>query len=226
MENSEYEIFKAIVDFIIDLDTVYGSKYKSISLYKRLVSKMSILNTDPIRKHIAVFAAFCADNKLALESGDMSNLPQPLLKYSDRVFVQLDTVVAKSDVETNKTILKHLLTINALINSSDKTAVALLSNANVSRNSTDDVLTDLINTVTESIDPRSGADPVSAAMGLISSGKLSNIISTMTTGVTNGTINTEAMLKKVTSMYMQVTKDDRDAPDINSIISTVTKSIS
>jgi hypothetical protein len=222
MENSEYEIFKAIVDFIIDLDSVYGTKHKSISLYRRLVSKMSIVNIDPIRKHIAVFTKFCSENKSALESGDLGTLSQPLLKYSDRVFVQLDTVVAKSDSETNKIILKHLLTINALINSTDKSALALLSTRG---NDTDDVLSDLINTVTESIDPTS-TDPMSAVMGLISSGKFTNMVSSMARGVASGSVNPEAMLKKVTSMYMQVTQDDKDAPDINTIISTVTKSIS
>ena len=222
--SSEYEIFKAIADFVIDLDSVYGSKYKSVSLYKRLVSKMSIVNEEPIRKHIAVFAEFCASNSAALEAGDLTALTQPLIKYSDRVFVQLDTIVAKADVETKSTILNHLLTINALVNSGDSKAIALLSKIG-KRNTTDDLISNIINTVSESIDPRTTQDPMSAVMGLVSSGKFTGMISSMAQGVANGSVNPEDMLKKVTSMYMQVTKDDKDAPDINTIISSVTKSM-
>lgn len=221
---SEYEIFRAIADFIIDLDSVYGSKYKSVSLYRRLVSKMTVANEEPIRKHIAVFSQFCAANAAALESGDLSSLSQPLLKFSDRVFVQLDTILAKADAETTRTILTHLLTINALVHAGDSKALALLSSAG-KRSPADDMISDIMRTVTESIDPGMSQDPLTAVMGLVSSGKFTSMISSMAQGVASGSVNPEDMLKKVTSMYMHVTKDDKDAPDINTIISSVTKSI-
>lgn len=222
MSTKTYEIFKAIVDFVVDLDTVFGQRHRSISLYRRLVSKMSEANAEPVRKHVELFAQFCAENIEALESGDLQRLAQPLLKYSDRVYIQLDTLAAHAEPSVAKTILEHLLTINALINSTDGKALALL---NASRPSVDTILDELLATVSDTIDPAAASNPAAAAMSLISSGKIASLISTMTRGVQDGSFSTETMIKKLTSIYSKATENDKNAPDISTIFDNVQKSL-
>lgn len=221
MSTKTYEIFKAIVDFVVDLDTVFGQRHRSISLYRRLVSKMSEANAEPVRKHVELFTQFCAENAEAFETGDLQRLAQPLLKYSDRVYIQLDMLAAHAEPCVAKTILEHLLTINALINTDSK-ALALL---NASRPSVDTILDELLTTVSNTIDPAAASNPAAAAMSLISSGKIASLISTMTRGVQDGSLSTETMIKKLTSIYSKATENDKNAPDISTIFENVQKSL-
>ncbi len=218
MDQHEFTIFKAISDFVSDLNTVYGEKHKSIALYHRLVSKTTIVDKDPVRKHINVFARFCDANSKALEEKDAGNIVDPLIKYSDRVFVKLDTVMEHSDSDTRAAIWNHLLTINALIHPGERSLELLRT----SRASDEDFITDIIDAVSSNIDPTTTTNPMAAAMALVSSGKLTDIISSMSDKFASGTLDPETMLKKVSSMYSKMTEGDKDAPDIGTIISSIT----
>ncbi len=218
MDQHEFTIFKAISDFVSDLNTVYGEKHKSIALYHRLVSKTTIVDKDPVRKHINVFARFCDANSKALEEKDAGNIVDPLIKYSDRVFVKLDTIMEHSDSDTRAAIWNHLLTINALIHPGERSLELLRT----SRASDEDFITDIIDAVSSNIDPTTTTNPMAAAMALVSSGKLTDIISSMSDKFASGTLDPETMLKKVSSMYSKMTEGDKDAPDIGTIISSIT----
>jgi len=219
MDQHEFAIFKAISDFVADLNTVYGEKHKSIALYHRLVSKTTILDKDPVRKHIGVFTRFCDANSKALEEKDANRIVDPLIKYSDRVFVKLDTIMEHSDSETRAAIWNHLLTINALIYPGERSLELLRTSREASD---DDFITDIIDAVSSNIDPTTNTNPMAAAMALVSSGKLTDIISSMSDKFASGTLDPEAMLKKVSSMYSKMTEGDKDAPDIGTIISSIT----
>lgn len=223
MDTQRFTIFKAIVDFINDLDIVFGKQYKTVALYKRLVVKTTIIHEIPVNKHINTFKEFLENNIEALETKNNSKILSPIIKYSDRVFINIQTLLSKSDNETASAIWNHLLNINTLINPSEKSLVLFKESINSQSENDEDFIQDIINTVTDSIDPNSVSDPMSAAMSLINSGKLTNIMSSMTEKFTNGTLNPEQMLKKVTQMYTNVTQGHTDAPDINSIISSLNK---
>lgn len=219
MDQHDFTIFKAISDFVSDLYTVYGEKHKSIALYHRLVSKTTIVDKDPVQKHIAVFTRFCDANSKALEERDASKIVDPLIKYSDRVFVKLDTIMEHSDKETRTAIWNHLLTINALIHPGERSLELLKTSSEAGD---DDFITDIIDAVSSNIDPVTNANPMAAAMALVSSGKLTDIISSMSDKFASGTLDPEALLRKVSGMYSKMTEGDKDAPDIGTIISSIT----
>ena len=48
-------IFKAISEFVFDLELVFGKTHKEVLLYKRLLSKTTILNEGPVKRHVNYF---------------------------------------------------------------------------------------------------------------------------------------------------------------------------
>ncbi len=218
MDAKTFSVFKAIADFVVDLDTVFGSENKPIAFYKSLVEKTTIIHEKPVLKHIELFKTFCTENISALTERDSSKLKQATIAYSERVFINVQQVLTGGNKETRDAIWKHLLTINALINPTEDALVLLQSS---DKRNSDDLIQDIIDTVTENVDPSSTGDPIAAAMRLVNSGKLASIITNLTEQFTNGTLNPEAMLKKVTQMYSNVTQGDSNAPDISSLLSSI-----
>ena len=115
IDNSSVLIFKAITTFINDLHTEFGAKYKSISLYHRLLEKTGIMHTGPVLKHIDCFRSFFEKNKEAMETQDMKKFVDPKISYSERVYVDMENVLRHSDKESASIIWKHLLTIWGVI---------------------------------------------------------------------------------------------------------------
>ena len=107
IDNSSVLIFKAITTFINDLHTEFGAKYKSISLYHRLLEKTGIMHTGPVLKHIDCFRSFFAKNKEAMEAQDMKKFVDSKITYSERVYVDMENVLRHSDKESASIIWKH-----------------------------------------------------------------------------------------------------------------------
>jgi len=219
-------IFKAISEFVFDLDLVFGKTHKEVLLYKRLLSKTTILNEGPVKRHVNIFKTFIDSNISAIIEKCTDNLATHKLVYSERVFIDLYTLLKECDKDTETAVWNHLLKINALINPSEQ-SLALTSFLNNHSKSTlssageDDLLSDLITTVKDSLTGETVSNPMETAMSLVSSGKLSNIISTMTQKFSSGALNPEDLLKKVMNIYTTETQGNEDAPDINQFISSI-----
>lgn len=214
MESAEIKQFDAIVDFVRDLDIVFGETHKNVRLYRHLLDKTTHTHVKPAQKHIESFRKFVDENICALREKDASKLTEPVITYTDRVYVDVADLLSGCDTETKSAIWNHLITFNALCNPSEQSLALMHGDG-------DDFIEDIINTVTNSIDPSTvGGDPMAIAMGLVSSGKLSGIISSMSDKFASGSIDPDKMLKKVTEMYSSITKEHDGAPDIATILST------
>lgn len=222
IDDSSYKIFQAISDFINCLEFVFGRQFKSLALYNRLVNKTTREHVTPIKKHISVFSEFCSINSYAINERDYNLLAQNNISYSERVYIPLDQIFQKANKDTSNIMWQHLVTINALINPSPE-SYALVSTVNKPQVSDDDFINDIINVVSSSINPEtvSAANPIDTAMSLISSGKLQNIITTMTSHFENGTLNYQSLLSKVIGMYSNVSGGEKNDIDIQSIINTI-----
>lgn len=215
-------IFKAISEFVFDLELVFGKTHKEVLLYKRLLSKTTILNEGPVKRHVTIFKSFIDSNLTAITEKSSDKLTTHKLVYSERVFIDLYTLLKECDKDTETAVWNHLLKINALVNPSEQSLAltSFLSNTTPS-NGEDDLLTDLISTVKDSLTGETVTNPMETAMSLVSSGKLSNIISTMTQKFSTGALNPEDLLKKVMNIYTTETQGNEDAPDINQFISSI-----
>lgn len=221
MSGTTENIFQAIKDFVCDLNSEFGETNKPLSLYNTLLSKTTLSHTIHISKHVDLFRDFINSNKDVLTNTDLSLLSKPKLEYSEKVYINFEDIIPSCGQDTKKALLKHLANINALLNPTED-AMQLIKSVCGTSDSDYDFITDIISTVTENIDTENISDPMTTAMSLLSSGKLTKIFDDMRTKFTEGSLDPAQLLKKVSKIYSEVSQGEADLPDISTLISSCT----
>ena len=120
-------LLKKFVQFVEDLNNVFGQKTKSIKMYSIVLSKLFELseNTeqkndtqDRINQHISILQNFLSVNNDAIIKQDQSLLKEYKLKYSDSIYIDIEMVLNHS--EEKSAIWKHLLLLTSLAEPSSK----------------------------------------------------------------------------------------------------------
>ena len=120
-------LLKKFVQFVEDLNNVFGQKTKSIKMYSIVLSKLFELseNTeqkndtqDRINQHISILQNFLSVNNDAIIKQDQSLLKESKLKYSDSIYIDIEMVLNHS--EEKSAIWKHLLLLTSLSEPSSK----------------------------------------------------------------------------------------------------------
>ena len=205
MDNTSVLIFKAISGFISDLNTVFGAKHKSIALYNRLLEKTGLVNVGPIHKHIDCFRKFFMTNKKAMEEKKAELFTDSKISYSDRVYVDVATVIRQSTPENVSIIWKHLLTIWGLVDPTSQ-ARRILQDSIQNSNGQDkesQFLSDIIEKVERTVGDQSSVDtsnPMAAVSSLMSSGVFTDLISGMQSGLSDGSLDIGKLMGSVQSM--------------------------
>ena len=208
MDNTSVLIFKAITEFVSELNNEFGSKHKSIALYNRLLEKTGIVNVGPVNKHIECFRTFFSKNHKAMEDKNTEFLTESKISYSDRVFIDLLTVLKQSSKDNAKIIWQHLLNIWCLIDPSSQ-ARRLLTEAlqkdmgdNKDASAEEDFLTNIISKVesTVSKDKVDQENPMSAISSLMQSGVMSDLVNGMQKGLSDGSLNVGKLMMSVQGM--------------------------
>ena len=109
-------IFKSICNFIKDLNFAFGDKLPSIQLYAHLLERTGLFHEEILRRHISVFEDFVKENEEAILQRSIGLLQgKHIIKYSEKVFVDLNAVMMFSEGDDMDTVWTHLLTIFALM---------------------------------------------------------------------------------------------------------------
>ena len=120
-------LLKKFVQFVEDLNNVFGQKTKSIKMYSIVLSKLFELseNTDQknetqdrINQHLTILQNFLSVNNDAIIKQDQSLLKESKLKYSDSIYIDIEMVLNHS--EEKSAIWKHLLLLTSLSEPSSK----------------------------------------------------------------------------------------------------------
>ena len=223
-------IFKAISGFIKDLSELYGKEQHSLNLYRRLIEKTSVIHEQAIAKHIEIFRKFSVDNRDAFQESDHKKLVDGVIKYSDKVFVDLSEIFTIADPDSQEAIWKHLLTISALVDPSSNAKKILKEMAVDSKNNggsgrEEDFLSNIIQKVEQSIDPSTAAsNPMAAISGIMTSGVFTNLITDMQTQIESGDLNINKMLGTVQHMLGGLQTDAKAGGlDISSLMGALPK---
>ena len=80
-ENSNLIAFKAIANFVKDLDEVFGKEQKSLTLYARLINKTTLAHSDAIEKHVNSFKSFCISNREFIKEKNFAEFVNPSILY-------------------------------------------------------------------------------------------------------------------------------------------------
>lgn len=176
-EETSLIAFKAVCNFVNDLEFEYGKRHKPLKLYKRLVNHTQISHDQAIRKHLGIFHDFCVENRDALLEQDKEKLVQKKIVYSDRVFIDMELIFRLADAETTPIIWKHLLTISAIVDPTGKAKEILKRAKEDGKASGDeaDFLTNIISKVEKSVKP--DANPMEAISSIMQSGIFTEMMS-------------------------------------------------
>jgi hypothetical protein len=228
MDNTSVLIFKAISGFISDLNIVFGSKHKSIALYNRLLEKTGLVNVGPIHKHIDCFRKFFMTNKNAMEEKKAELFTDSKISYSDRVYVDVATVIRQSNPENVSIIWKHLLTIWGLVDPTSQARRILqesIQNSN-GQDKESQFLSDIIEKVERTVGDQSNVDtsnPMAAVSSLMSSGVFTDLISGMQSGLSDGSLDIGKLMGSVQSMMGKMggggSGGGGGMPDLNAMMS-------
>jgi hypothetical protein len=225
MDNTSILIFKSITGFISDLNTEFGSKHKSIALYNRLLEKTGIVHIGPVHKHIECFRKFFSENVKGMEEQNPSLFLSSRISYSDRVYVDMASVLRHSSQETSSIIWKHLLTIWGLIEPTSQ-AKRILSESVKQSNGTDKeskFLSDIIERVEKSVNSADVdmSSPMSAVSNLMSSGVFTDLINGMQTGLSDGSLDIGKLMGSVQGMMAKMGGQPGGSgmPDMNAMMS-------
>ena len=228
MDNNSVLVFKAITTFINDLHIEYGNRHKIISLYHRLLEKTGIIHTNPVLKHIECFKTFFEKNKHGMESKDISKFVESKIVYSERVYVDISSVLKHSDKETSVIIWKHLLTIWGLIDPLSQAKNTLKEMSIESDNKESNFLNSIIEKVESSVDPEkmNGNNPMETINNLMQSGVFNELITGMQSGLSDGSLDMNKLMGSVQGMMTKLSPDGQVPPEISNMMSMMGPMIS
>lgn len=119
MSSSDTLAFDSICNFVKTLSESYGEDHYPIKLYEYLLEKTTPDHTKVIQKHLNVFRSFCEKNKDALENLDKLLLNPDQITYSEKVYIDIGSILTECDSQTENTIWEHLLTIFCLLDTTN-----------------------------------------------------------------------------------------------------------
>jgi hypothetical protein len=113
-------LFNKFVQFVQDLNEVFGAKTKSIKMYNIVLQKLVELKEegkqevqDRVSQHLTILEKFLKDNNEAIMKQDVSLLVSKQVKYSDSIYIDIEMVLRHSD--ENSAIWKHLLLLESFV---------------------------------------------------------------------------------------------------------------
>jgi len=216
--DGNYKTFSHICDFVCDLSDLYGKQQHSLMLYKHLVDKTKITHKDAIRKHINSFREFLKRNKEAILEKKSDLLKEKDIVYSQKVKIQMGEIFKIADEESKKAIWSHLLVLYNDYDPNNET-VSLLKKTLKPTEKEENFVSNIVEKIEKSIDPNAN-DPISAIMGLMNSGVINDVVSTISTGFQDGTIDINRIMGNVKESM------DSSGIDINNIATNLSNTLS
>ena len=211
-----FRSFQKIADFVQQLKDTFAvdGKFRELILYNHLLGKTKMSNKSATNKHITLFSDFCSHNNEALLSKDVSKLVQKKISYSDKVFIDIYSILTlkESTPEDVDAIWNHLLVIQATIDPTSE-ARALLSKLKESSSNEGQFLDNFLDKIEKSIDKdKIGQDPMTAASSILQSGVLNDLVGSIDNGVKSGNLDLGKLVGTVQSMLGGLTGGNMSSP--------------
>lgn len=189
--------FKAISNFVSELNVSFGKEHRPLKLYSRLIEVTTLNHNEAIRKHFEAFRIFCTKNRDLIMDKNHKDIHDNVV-YSERVFIDISAILESSDAETRRIIWNHIFTISALVDPTSK-AKAMLREQSENKSSEADFISNLISKVESNIDVEND-NPMNAIQTIMSSGIFTDLVSGMNDGLQNGSLNIGRLMGTVQGM--------------------------
>jgi hypothetical protein len=215
--------FKAISNFVNELNELFGDKQRSLKLYARLINKTTIAHDKPISKHISAFKTFCVTNRDDILNKNV-DLKESSIRYSEVVYIDITSILKLSDTETSNAIWNHILTLSALVDPAGRAKEVLKDNMEKKGAGATETnfLTDIISKVGETVDPE--ANPMQAVSAIMQSGIFTELLGGMNSGLQNGSLDLGKLMGAVQGMVSTLSDqvpNDGSGDDAMNMLSTM-----
>ena len=223
-----YPIFNSIQTFINELGDCYSTDNKSLALYKHLLSKTTINHVNAVNKHIKLFKDYCIVNRVAIETNNVDAFKVPEVKYSDRVFINIQEILKDADEESSTVIWKHLMVLSAYLDKDSISKDLLMSRVRKEEEESSaagtkgkEFITSMVEDISKKINIPADAENVDVGkvmQDMMASGALTDIFTTVQTSMSNGDIDIPSLLTNAQEM-MSGMNDGEGAPDMMGMMS-------
>lgn len=188
--------FDSILNFLSDLAEAFPNT--SAGSYYSYITNIKVGDKEERSKNVKLFSAFCAANRDEIVKDSLEQLKMHKICYSDsEVPFDIQEVFDDSTFSDNREIiLKHLLTISALVDEESNAKQILLSmeRSNIFG---DPSITSLFGKITEDIerqDMGGTTDPMKMIENLMKSESFGSLVSSLTSKVQSGEINVNNLM--------------------------------
>lgn len=216
--------FKAIHTFIMSLQEEFGAANKPLRLYARLIEQTTFSHELPIQKHVHAFTTFCLANRDAIYTKAHDRFVDPVVRYSERVFIDLKELFQLADADQRNVMWQHILTISALVDSAGRAKQILKDSMKQSDGAPEaNFLTDIIDKVEKNVKvDGASSNPFEAIGQIMNSGIFTELIGSMNDKVNTGQLDLGKMMGVVQSMIGTMTKDN---PQMGQMFDTLLKTM-
>lgn len=220
MEANYTRKFEVITELVRDLADFYGNKNKPLQLYVHLINRTEFVNKKPIQKHIDAFRYFCVSNRDKIIDKKLENFTDAVIKYSDKVYLDMNKIMelVGEDKEVYDTICSYLLTLSALLDPASKAKQILVKEKEENKKRQEnggkeqEFLSNIIKKVESSVNPDM-SNPMEAIAGIMSSGLITDLVSGMSTGLSDGSLNLDKLIGSVQGLVSQMNESAGDDPE-------------
>jgi hypothetical protein len=204
-QDKDLVIFKSISDFVKTLTECFGDDFINLQLYNRLIEKTTLVHKDAITKHVSIFKTFCEVNEDAIVEKDISKLKEPIVRYSEKVFVNIEEVFNKGDGDSQSIIWKHLLFLSAYFNK-DISLKGMIGDNKESKGTEFDFIQNMMSKVESNLDDNV-SNPMDAISSMMSNGVFGELVNNMTSGLQNGELNIGSLMGTVNEMVNTISPE-------------------
>lgn len=198
LSDIEQSTFKTIRTFITDLAEIFSSSHHELKLYERLIEKTTLKHEIAIRRHIESFRSFCVANRKSIIERSHKALTGNIV-YSDKVFIDIKSILDNADDDTRKVIWLHILKICAFVDPSTKAREILKENASNESNLINEIMTK----VEETVDLNT-TNPMEAVTTIMNSGIFNDLMTGMNTKLQDGSIDLSKLMGTVESLCSNI----------------------
>lgn len=200
MDDKTALAFNTVCNFIRDLNASFGNRQKSLMLYGHLIEKTGLIHIEPVKKHLNIFKTFVETNDEAIQARDKKKMKVHKIVYSEKVAIDLMSILQMADREEEKVIWIHLLTISAILypEGHAKQTLKDLKNKTTTGGGggEENFLKNIMDKIGEQIQSNGGEDvnPMQMIGTMMNSGVFNEIFQGLSSGMNDGNMDIGKMM--------------------------------
>lgn len=216
--------FRVIRNFVNDLAESFCKDSHALVLYERLLNRTTNAHTEAIEKHITSFKTFCAENQESI----MKRTPNfsGNITYSPKVFIDMNHIFSiEMDSETSNAIWCHLLTILAILLPESNAKEVLKNKDSIMKFDGECDEEDFLNNIISKVEKHVNTDttnPQEAIASIMSSGMITDLVSSLNDGLSSGKIDIAKMMGSVQKMVGNISEEAGNDPSTSGAMSMLT----